>query len=140
MQNYTLYFYTNCTDPARELEFNDWYDCIHIPDLGAAKGLTSARRFINLDPESKAKYMAVYDFASENIKESLQDFYQLVRKSFETGRHIDCIDPNVALRIGISWRGRESRGNASSPFVLPHFHSTSAGVCHEVGSVGPHAG
>jgi hypothetical protein len=92
MNNYTLCFYTNCTDSKREAEFNSWYSYIHIPDLSAAKGLTSARRYINQDPNSRARYLAIYEFTTENIHESLISIFQLVRRAFEAGRHIDCIE------------------------------------------------
>jgi hypothetical protein len=92
MNRYTFSIYSNCTDSEREAEFNSWYSYTHIPDLSAAKGLTSARRYINLDSESRTRYLATYEFATESIQKSLISFFQLVRRAFETGRHIDCIE------------------------------------------------
>jgi len=92
MHRYSLYFYTNCTDPEREEEYNSWYSHTHMPDLSSAKGLISARRYINEDSRSRARYLATYEFRTSAIRDSLSSFFQLVRKSFETGRHIDCIE------------------------------------------------
>ncbi len=64
---------TNCTDPNREEEFNRWYSHTHLPDLSKAKGLVQARRFVNLLPEmGPAKYLAIYEFDSDDIKESIK--------------------------------------------------------------------
>lgn len=46
-------------DPAREDEFNRWYDDEHIPEKRAAPGFYSARRFKHFtDPH---RYLAVYE-------------------------------------------------------------------------------
>ena len=37
---------TNC-DPAREDEYNDWYERMHIPDILQTAGFVRARRFVN---------------------------------------------------------------------------------------------
>ena len=97
MNKFTMYFFTNCTDSRREEEFNSWYSHIHIPDLSAATGLSSAKRYVNQDPNSKAKYVAVYEFTTENIQHSLRSFFLLVRRSFENGRHIDCIESVTSI-------------------------------------------
>ena len=101
MNRYTFNIYSNFTDPEREGEFNSWYSYTHIPDLSAAKGLTSARRYINLDSNSRARYLATYEFISDSIKESLISFFQLVRRAFETGRHIDCIESINLVNIPV---------------------------------------
>lgn len=92
MNRYILSIYSNCTETERDAEYNIWYSYTHIPDLSGAKGLTSARRYINQDPNSRARYLAIYEFSTENIHESLNSFFKIVRRAFETGRHIDCIE------------------------------------------------
>ena len=85
--------FTNCTDPAREEEFNRWYSHTHLPDLSAAKGFVSARRYVNLDPDgSPAKYVAAYEFESDNLSESVQDLVRVAMKALADGRHIECIE------------------------------------------------
>ena len=77
MSKYAMNFYTRCTDPAREKEFNSWYSHTHLPALRLAKGLTSARRYICTDISCEAKYLAVYEFETEDIQESLRSFSRL---------------------------------------------------------------
>jgi hypothetical protein len=84
--------FTNCTDPEREEEFNRWYTHTHLPDLSAARGFVTARRFEN--PNSKpdeAKYLAAYEFDSDDLGESIKDLLRLAMRAFAEGRHIDCI-------------------------------------------------
>ena len=83
---------TNCTDTSREQEFNRWYTHTHLPDLSKARGLASARRFVNVSPaEGAAKYMTLYEFEGDDIKESVKDLLRLALEAFAKGRHIDCI-------------------------------------------------
>ncbi len=92
MSKYAMLFYTRCTDSAREDEFNSWYSHVHIPELRQAAGLTSARRFVCTELSHKAKYLAMYEFETENPQESARSFFQIVQKCFASGRHIDCIE------------------------------------------------
>ncbi len=69
---YNFFVFSNCTDPSREEEFNRWYTHIHLPDLSHAKGLVSTKRYVDPEPNSKAKYLAVYEFETEDIDESIQ--------------------------------------------------------------------
>jgi hypothetical protein len=50
-------------DPAREAEFNTWYEAVHIPALLACPGWLSARRYLSL--EGGPKYVAVYEVAGD---------------------------------------------------------------------------
>ena len=45
-----------------------------------------------MNSNCKAKYLAVYEFETEDIQESLESFFQIVRRCFETGKHIDFIE------------------------------------------------
>ena len=33
MTKYLLFAFSDCKDPAREKEFNDWYENMHMPDM-----------------------------------------------------------------------------------------------------------
>ncbi len=101
MARYNFLVFSNCTDPAREEEFNRWYTHIHVADLSSAKGLVSARRYVNLEADAKAKYLAVYEFETENIEESLQSLYDLAAAAWPKGRHIDFIEgaPSISLPV-----------------------------------------
>lgn len=93
MAKYSLFVFSNCTDPARDEEFNRWYTHIHLPDLSAARGLVSARRCENLDRDSPARYLAIYEFDTDDVDASVKSLYELAASSWPRGRHIDCIAP-----------------------------------------------
>jgi len=52
-------------DPAREEEFNDWYDMEHIPHFNRLPGVIAARRFRVL--EGSPKYVALYHVENTGI-------------------------------------------------------------------------
>ncbi len=82
---------TQCTDPARDEEFNRWYMHTHLVDLSKAKGFVRARRFRNVDPNSRFKYQVFYEFDSPNLQDSQDDLLRLAYEAYQKKRHIDCI-------------------------------------------------
>lgn len=80
-----------CTDPAREEEFNRWYSHTHIPDLSRAKGFVRARRFRNTRPDARYKYQVLYEFDWSDLEEAQDDFLLQAYRAYKGGRHIDCI-------------------------------------------------
>ncbi len=101
MARYNFHVFSNCTDPSREEEFNRWYTHIHLPDLSKAKGLVSARRYVDNDPDSTAKYLAVYEFETDDVEESLQSLYGLAAECWPKGRHIDCMEGALDLASAV---------------------------------------
>ena len=99
--------FSNCTEPAREHEFNCWYSHTHLPDLSAAPGFVGARRFVNALPNrGSARYMAVYEFEAESAEAVLRNLTVLALEAFDAGRHIDCIEgvPAGNTPLGSQWR------------------------------------
>ena len=98
---------SSCADPAREDEFNSWYNNVHIPDVLSCPGFIGATRYEVREPqEGRGKYLAVY----EN----------------ETGRQIAFTDwmawgvPVVVIMIPLAWL-LLTRKVASGPMVqVPH--------------------
>lgn len=83
---------TNCTDPARDEEFNDWYSHTHLPDLAAAHGLVNAARYRNKRPkEGSAKYLAVYELDTEDTHAVVKEIMAGDEERTRQGRMIDCI-------------------------------------------------
>ena len=90
--------FTHCTDPEREEEFNRWYTHTHLPDLSAAKGFVTARRFRNTNPSGPPdKYLALYEFDTPDLKESIADLIDIAIDAHATGRHIDFIQGGEAF-------------------------------------------
>lgn len=105
------------SDPAREAEFNAWYDDIDVPDVLAVPSFRRARRAVGLnapfvaDVHLKADdgtYAAIYDIESDDIDKSIIDLYVAARKMNALGRSTD------ALRVVEANYYRRLRGHASS--------------------------
>ena len=80
---------TVSTDPAKEVEFNDWYDRIDIPDVLEVPGYMRARRGLGQPlpdfpaadlQEVEGKYVALYDIRSPNIDRTIIDMLMLSQK------------------------------------------------------------
>ena len=51
----------------KEAAFNTWYNEEHAPQLLQYNGAASARRYRKILGDDKFQYMAVYEFASEDV-------------------------------------------------------------------------
>ncbi len=68
MASWLLVIESNCTDPGREQEFNEWYDNVHIPDIFETRCFVKAARYeLPNPPEGKGKYLAVYEIESDDL-------------------------------------------------------------------------
>ena len=57
---------SNGTDPAREAEFNRWYEAIHVADILETGAFHTAYRYESLDPQAtKTTYLALYEDGAE---------------------------------------------------------------------------
>ena len=73
MAKYLLVVETNSSDPAREAEFNEWYDKTHLPDVLETPGFTRATRYEIIDPsDGKAKFLATYEIEADDIDEAMK--------------------------------------------------------------------
>lgn len=50
MENLSLYIVQTNAVEGREVEFNEWYDSTHVPDVLAIEGFESAQRFKRSEP------------------------------------------------------------------------------------------
>ncbi len=91
---------TEPSDPAREAEFNAWYDDIDIPDVLAVPGFRRARRAVGQEipefpevrlQEGDGKYVALYDIATRDIDKSIIDLYVAARKMNALSRSTDAL-------------------------------------------------
>jgi hypothetical protein len=63
--------------PEYEVEFNEWYDKEHIPQLLGVPGFRTGRRYQAVD--GKPKYIAIYQLADENVIKS--DAFRALREN-----------------------------------------------------------
>ena len=68
MERWLLTLESNCADPARETEFNEWYDKTHLPDVLETPGFIRATRYENSEPsEGEAKFLATYEIETDDV-------------------------------------------------------------------------
>lgn len=60
-----LYVVHTSVDPARDAEFNHWYNTQHCPDILRFRGAVSARRYRKILGDDPHQYIAVYEFQDE---------------------------------------------------------------------------
>ena len=53
----------------KELEFNRWYDTVHVPEILAVPGFLNGRRFQRVSGD-EIKYMALYELESVDVLKS----------------------------------------------------------------------
>lgn len=122
MPRFAFFVYSNCTDPGREIEFNRWYTHMHLPDLSAARGLVGARRYVNTDSHAVAKYLAVYDFETDDIDASIKSLYELAAGAWPMRRHIDCIAPAPSVASPVAAFQEIDRGSLMPLEPYEHAH------------------
>lgn len=89
-----LYVLSDCNDPAREEEFNEWYNHTHLPDLVGSGLFRTAIRFSkaegSLDPDGP-KYLAVYESDSDDPGGLMEEVDKLGARLNEQGRVTDAL-------------------------------------------------
>ena len=92
MAKWLLVMSTDCNDPSRENEFNDWYDKIHLPDILETPGFVKATRYENTDPSvSTGKFLAVYEIETENIDKTMAALQENLNKKRQQGRRSELV-------------------------------------------------
>ena len=70
MERWLIVVQANCTDPAREEEFHDWYDNTHIPDVLNVPGIVRVTRLENVTPgEQVSKFLTLLEVEAEDVWE-----------------------------------------------------------------------
>jgi hypothetical protein len=103
MDRYLLLAFSDCKDPAREKEFNDWYDNMHVPDMLEVPGMISATRWVSADPKEgqRRKYLAMYELETDNIEQFDLSVRDRGMKTMQEGRFSDLpiFDPPEIPRV-----------------------------------------
>ena len=87
MTKWLLVVETNSADAAREAEFNEWYDKIHLPDVLETPGFIKATRYEATKPlEGKAKFLATYEIEADDVDEAMKVLEDNIAKKEAEGR------------------------------------------------------
>jgi hypothetical protein len=103
MAKYLFFAFSDCKDPAREKEFNDWYNNMHVPDMLEVPGMISATRWVSADPEKgqRRKYLAMYELETDNIEKFDLSVRERGMRTMKEGRfsELPVFDPPEIPRI-----------------------------------------
>jgi len=103
MTKYLLFAFSDCKDPKREKEFNDWYDNMHMPDMLEVPGFIKATRWMSADNKKDEirKYLALYELETDNLEEFNAKMRERGMWTFKAGRFSDLpvFDPDNVPRI-----------------------------------------
>ena len=92
MAAWLLAVYTDCADPSREKEFNEWYDRTHLPDVLKIPGFVRTTRYVNTDPDSgPGKFLALYEIESQDIEKTMTTLRERLAKLRKQGRYSDLL-------------------------------------------------
>ena len=84
---------TDCTDPAREQEFNEWYNNIHVPDVLLTPGVIRGTRFAlaTTPREGQSKFLAIYELDTTDFEGVQKSLGEVMAKVREQGRWSDLV-------------------------------------------------
>ncbi|MCJ7522038.1 MAG: hypothetical protein MUP21_07470 [Dehalococcoidia bacterium] len=92
MEKWLLTVESNCVDPSREKELNDWYDNIHLPDILETPGFIRASRYENTNPsEGQGKFIAIYEIETDDLAQTMAIFTENVNNKAAQGRMSDVV-------------------------------------------------
>ena len=83
---------SNCADPAREEEFNKWYNETHLPDVLEVPGVLRAVRYQRIDTSGgQAKYLALYEIETDDFQALVKATEEHMEKKTAEGRISDLL-------------------------------------------------
>jgi hypothetical protein len=92
MERWLLTMESNCADPAREQDLNEWYDTVHLPDILETPGFVRAARYENTSPgEGPGKFLAVYEIETDDLGQTMAQFSEIVDRKAAQGRMSDLV-------------------------------------------------
>jgi len=101
MQKRFMLVETDCADPAREGEFNEWYNQIHLPDVLETPGVVRAERYEKIDPsEGQGKYLAAYEAEADDLQAVLKASDENMKKKAAEGRMSDLLKVTAVSTFG----------------------------------------
>lgn len=102
MTRYLYFAFSDCKDPKREKEYNDWYSNIHIPDMLQVPGMIKATRWMSAENKKGQirKYLALYEFETDDMDEFNKQVQIRGKWTMDSGRFSDLpvFDPDNVPR------------------------------------------
>jgi hypothetical protein len=91
MPRYMFFVFSDCKDPSRENEFNEWYNNFHVPDMLEISGMIKATRWTSASdkPNQRRKYLALYELETDDIDKFDADVRKATMSTIKRGRFSD---------------------------------------------------
>lgn len=91
MTRYYYFAFSDCKDPSREDEYNEWYGNVHIPDMLETPGMIRATRWESADSADKTvrKYLALYELEADDLDDFNRKVAVVGRSTMDRGRFSD---------------------------------------------------
>jgi hypothetical protein len=87
MQRWVVQVETNCTDPNREKEFNEWYAKVHLHDMLEIPGFLRATRYEAFNPvPGQTKFMTIYEVETDDLNQTMAASGEQMKRITEAGR------------------------------------------------------
>lgn len=100
MEKWLLIIESNCIDPDREVDFHEWYNNIHLPDMLELPAVVRVDRYENINPEDgEAKYIALYEMKSDDIQKTIGDIAKHIQVKASQGRMSDLLQVTRRIRV-----------------------------------------
>ena len=95
---------SNCTDLAREAEFNRWYEDIHVADILETGAFHTASRYESLAPQAtQATYLALYETEQSDPAKAREALGKARADWEKRGRLSDTIEVVASLTARRIW-------------------------------------
>jgi hypothetical protein len=98
-----------CTDPAREAEWDAWYDEQHVPDMLSCGAFSAMSRWRRLSPRRVGpNHLTLYDVATDTVEEAVRRSAATLADVVAAGRKLDT--HAGALTVTLRPTGRHGGG------------------------------
>jgi hypothetical protein len=80
-----------CTDPTRVVEWDEWYDDVHVPDMLSCGAFSAMSRWRRLTPQSVGpNHLTLYDVATPTVDEAVARSAVTLAEVVAAGRKHEC--------------------------------------------------
>ncbi len=97
--------YVQCNDAARQREWDDWYDEVHLPDMMASHAFSAGTRWRRRDPARYgANDVTLYDVSGHSVEEAVEMSAAVMPGIAAAGRKLDCHVGGMTVTLRASGR------------------------------------
>lgn len=91
MTRYLFFAFSDCKDPDREDEYNEWYNTKHVPDMLAIPGMIKATRWTSGEERTgqARKYLALYELETDTVEDFDNKVREATMETIKQGRFSD---------------------------------------------------